>query len=235
MIGTVVIFLPTYFEEGKLIIKYNDKEVSYGYDDLGDDYDKAKAIFFYPDCIHEVLPVKGGYRLTITCDIVSLENDSKTYDINKVCIDEIQKIINEQKNNVGIILNYKYTQNICPKNLKGNDLKLFNLLNENLKNVKIKLQTIIVENTITIDVTEDSDRKEHVKNYIYSSSDLDFENFIKSEKIKSRKNYDFYSIKIDGLVVDNFFDGGASYTGNESRDQVNTTYYLNGAILIDKT
>ena len=46
MIGTVVIFLPTYFEKCELLIKYNDKEVSYGYYDLDNNYNKAKAIFF---------------------------------------------------------------------------------------------------------------------------------------------------------------------------------------------
>src|ERR1017187_953496 len=65
MIGTLVMSLPSAHRGGELVIEHNGREAAY----------QASAsemtfIAFYTDCRHQVLPVKSGYRVTITFDIM---------------------------------------------------------------------------------------------------------------------------------------------------------------------
>src|SRR5215213_8275078 len=68
MFATLVIALPSSFAGGELLVRHKGREVRL---DLRCD-DPAEAAFaaFYADCVHEVLPVTAGCRLTLVYNLV---------------------------------------------------------------------------------------------------------------------------------------------------------------------
>ena len=68
MFGTLVIVLPSLFSGGGLMVRHNGREMQL---DLKRD-DPAELGFaaFYADCVHEVLPVTEGSRLTLVYNLV---------------------------------------------------------------------------------------------------------------------------------------------------------------------
>src|SRR5271165_1365927 len=68
MFGTLVIVLPSLFVGGGLVVRHKGREVQL---DLHRD-DPAEVGFaaFYADCVHEVLPVTEGSRLTLVYNLV---------------------------------------------------------------------------------------------------------------------------------------------------------------------
>ena len=68
MFATLVVALPSSFAGGELVVRHKGREVRL---DLRCD-DPAEAAFaaFYADCVHEVLPVTKGYRLTLVYNLV---------------------------------------------------------------------------------------------------------------------------------------------------------------------
>ena len=68
MFATLVIALPSACSGGELVVRHKDRSVSL---DLRVD-DPAEAAFaaFYADCLHEVLPVTAGYRVTLVYNLL---------------------------------------------------------------------------------------------------------------------------------------------------------------------
>ena len=68
MFATLVVTLPSSFAGGGLVVRHKGREVRL---DLRCN-DPAEAAFaaFYADCVHEVLPVTRGYRLTLVYNLV---------------------------------------------------------------------------------------------------------------------------------------------------------------------
>ena len=68
MFATLVVALPSSFAGGELVVRHKGREVRL---DLRCD-DPAEAAFaaFYADCVHEVLPVTKGCRLTLVYNLV---------------------------------------------------------------------------------------------------------------------------------------------------------------------
>ena len=68
MFATLVVALPSSFAGGELVVRHKGREVRL---DLCCN-DPAEAAFaaFYADCVHEVLPVTKGYRLTLVYNLV---------------------------------------------------------------------------------------------------------------------------------------------------------------------
>lgn len=68
MFATLVIVLPSLSSGGELVVRHGDREVRL---DLRCD-DPAEAAFaaFYADCVHEVLPVTDGCRLTLVYNLL---------------------------------------------------------------------------------------------------------------------------------------------------------------------
>ena len=231
MIGSLVIIFPNYFWGGELVVKYNGEKVVYdsSYMDSINKLNglKLKGIFFYSNYSREVLPVKEYDRITITCNVIAENKNDESRDADSDIVDLIK---NSKNKNIGIILSYQYTQDINSTNLKGNDLKLYNLLNENFN---CKIQTVILENEKTSGKS-DYDYSDRVQNVIYSCSETDFANFKNGIKVKYENKYKFYHVSSDEhLIIDEYHDPGAYYTGNESRDEIDKTWYLTSAILID--
>ena len=70
MFATLVIALPSSCSGGELVVRHKDRSVSL---DLRVD-DPAEVAFaaFYADCLHEVLPVTAGYRVTLVYNLLRL-------------------------------------------------------------------------------------------------------------------------------------------------------------------
>lgn len=65
MVGTLVISLPSSHTGGELVIEHNDKTVAYQASAT-----EVSVAAFYADCRHEVRPVRTGYRVTFTCNLL---------------------------------------------------------------------------------------------------------------------------------------------------------------------
>ena len=68
MVGSLVVTLPSSFTGGALVIEHGDKTTTY--------QSKANAISFvafYADCRHQIRPVKTGYRIVLTYNLVLRE------------------------------------------------------------------------------------------------------------------------------------------------------------------
>lgn len=68
MFATLVVVLPSVCADGELVVRHKDHCVKF---DLRAD-DPAEAVFaaFYADCLHEVLPVTSGHRLTLVYNLI---------------------------------------------------------------------------------------------------------------------------------------------------------------------
>lgn len=65
MIGTLVVTLPSKFSGGTTIVKHHDEQV-----ELRGRSSKLSLVAFYADCHHEVRPVKDGYRIVLTYNLL---------------------------------------------------------------------------------------------------------------------------------------------------------------------
>lgn len=65
MVGTLVVSLPSSHTGGELVIEHNDKTVT-----CQASASEVSVAAFYADCRHEVKPVRTGYRVTFTCDLL---------------------------------------------------------------------------------------------------------------------------------------------------------------------
>src|SRR5271165_5533900 len=66
---TLVVSLPSSHAGGELLIEHNDKTVAYQASAT-----EVSVAAFYADCRHEVKPVRTGYRVTFTCNLL-LDSD----------------------------------------------------------------------------------------------------------------------------------------------------------------
>ena len=69
MIGTLVVSLPSSHTGGELLIEHSGKTVAYQASAA-----EVSVAALYADCRHEVKPVRTGYRVTFTCNLL-LDSD----------------------------------------------------------------------------------------------------------------------------------------------------------------
>ena len=67
MFATLVIVLPAFYRGGELVIRHNGREVRL--DPNSHEPSEAGFVAFYADCVHEVLPVTSGCRLTLVYNL----------------------------------------------------------------------------------------------------------------------------------------------------------------------
>ena len=67
MFATLVIVLPAFYSGGELVIRHNGREVRL--DPNSHEPSEAGFVAFYADCVHEVLPVTSGCRLTLVYNL----------------------------------------------------------------------------------------------------------------------------------------------------------------------
>jgi hypothetical protein len=65
MVGTLVVSLPSSHTGGELVVEHNGKTVAYQASAT-----EVSVAAFYADCRHEVRPVRTGYRVTFTCNLM---------------------------------------------------------------------------------------------------------------------------------------------------------------------
>jgi len=66
MVGTLVVSLPSAHTGGELVVEHGGESVTYrtSKEDLS-------FVAFYADCRHQVRPVKSGYRVTLTLNLLA--------------------------------------------------------------------------------------------------------------------------------------------------------------------
>jgi hypothetical protein len=69
MVGTLVVTLPSSFKGGAMLVEHQGETVVYRAS-----RQPLSFISFYADCYHEVRPVKSGYRIVLTYDLM-IERD----------------------------------------------------------------------------------------------------------------------------------------------------------------
>ena len=70
MVGTLVVSLPSAHTGGELVVEHGGESVTYR-----TPKEELSFVAFYADCRHEVKPVKSGYRVTLTLNLLA---DSET-------------------------------------------------------------------------------------------------------------------------------------------------------------
>jgi len=68
MFATLLVVLPSSFEGGELLVRHQGREACLAL--RCDEPAEAAFAAFYADCVHEVLPVTAGYRLTLAYNLV---------------------------------------------------------------------------------------------------------------------------------------------------------------------
>jgi len=66
MVGTLVVSLPSAHTGGELAVEHGGESVTYR-----TPKDQLSFVAFYADCRHEVRPVKSGYRVTLTLNLLA--------------------------------------------------------------------------------------------------------------------------------------------------------------------
>ncbi|WP_440651800.1 2OG-Fe(II) oxygenase [Cysteiniphilum sp. 19S12-1] len=70
MVATMVVVLPTKHSGGELIVEHNGRSYTF---DSAKESELIQVFSFYADCRHEVKPLKSGYRVVLTFNLI-LEN-----------------------------------------------------------------------------------------------------------------------------------------------------------------
>jgi hypothetical protein len=65
MIGTLVVTLPSKFSGGAMVVRHHDERLAFR-----GSGPKLGLVAFYADCHHEVRPVKEGYRVVLTYNLL---------------------------------------------------------------------------------------------------------------------------------------------------------------------
>ena len=73
MIGTLVVTLPSAFSGGGLVVEHQGERKTYR-----GAKKSLSFVAFYADCLHEVRPVKDGYRIVLTYNLIARQGESKT-------------------------------------------------------------------------------------------------------------------------------------------------------------
>ena len=68
MFGTLVVVLPSIYAGGELVVRHQGREAKL--DMRREDPSEAAFAAFYADCLHEVLPITSGCRLTLIYNLV---------------------------------------------------------------------------------------------------------------------------------------------------------------------
>ena len=66
MVGTLVVSLPSAHTGGELVVEHGGESVTYR-----TSKEELSFVAFYADCRHEVRPVKSGYRVTLTLNLLA--------------------------------------------------------------------------------------------------------------------------------------------------------------------
>ena len=142
--GSIVVFLPSMYAGGELLVRHLDRErkfqFSYTNDEAKEEHLKAHAVAFFSDCEHEVKPLESGYRVCLTYNLF-FESGSSEPEPPKISMSDSEKKLNEilaplfglkswkgTDKKLGMILQHQYAlQSLSkPECLKGEDKTIYN-------------------------------------------------------------------------------------------------------------
>ena len=84
MVGTLVVSLPSAHTGGELVVEHGGQSVTYRAPK-----EELSFVAFYADCRHEVKPVKSGYRVTLTFNLLA---DSEAEAFYADCRHEVKPV-----------------------------------------------------------------------------------------------------------------------------------------------
>ncbi len=76
MFGTLIIGLPSHHEGGELLVQFDGKTHMINFSVPAMKY-QLPYVAFYADCVHEVKPIRSGYRLCLVYNLVLLKKKEK--------------------------------------------------------------------------------------------------------------------------------------------------------------
>lgn len=87
MVGTLVVTLPSPFKGGAFVIEHGGERIAYRASK------HVSFVAFYADCRHEVKPVKEGYRIVLTYNLMVEGDDSTAVGVEPEAVDALKKLI----------------------------------------------------------------------------------------------------------------------------------------------
>jgi hypothetical protein len=197
MVATLVIVLPSNFRGGRLVIEQHGTKKEFG----AAKEEHISLIAFYADCHHQVEPVKSGYRVALTYNLVmhkaevvsptdsaqELTNALKEYFTAKTLED-----VPEYKQNyprwLVFLLDHQYTQDALNwKLLKGSDRDYVGKLLAAAEILNLEAYLVLADIQETWDAEEEysgsyfKGHKGKSVGKIYSESDINIRDLINDE------------------------------------------------------
>ncbi|MGL5865791.1 MAG: 2OG-Fe(II) oxygenase [Dermatophilaceae bacterium] len=132
MVGTLVVSLPSVHTGGELVVDHGGTSATYHAS-----RDELTFVAFYADCRHQVTPVRSGYRVTVTYNLLT-DTDTDTAAAEPDPADELARCLTEHfttsatqrysrreldpPNRLVVLLDHEYTQRgLSWRRLKGVD------------------------------------------------------------------------------------------------------------------
>ncbi|MGH3159744.1 MAG: 2OG-Fe(II) oxygenase [Streptosporangiaceae bacterium] len=139
MVGTLVVTLPSSYTGGELMVGHNEESMA-----CQGSKTALSLVAFYADCRHEVRPVKSGYRITLTYNLL-LHGDTSRPDGDEGTVIEVADLLREHfstpvpryygggvddpPNRLVYLLDHEYTpRGLSWRRLKGADASRVSLL-----------------------------------------------------------------------------------------------------------
>ncbi|KAL9968066.1 hypothetical protein ACROYT_G026393 [Oculina patagonica] len=152
--GTLVLSLPVKHKGGTLFLRHMGQERSYNLDP-GRATAKCQWAAFYTDVEHEIKEISSGNRITLIYHLYSGQNCQLVAPVASVehpivqSLSKIQEYLAQNDgeeyhkySNAGYLMEHKYTpKSLNPKNLKGGDAFIYQLLSE----AKFKLKLLPID------------------------------------------------------------------------------------------
>ncbi|CAH0390453.1 unnamed protein product [Bemisia tabaci] len=162
MFATLVVCLPSPHEGGKLILTHDNKK--YEFETAATSRFSTSYAIWYSDITHEILPIKSGYRLMLTYNLIRKTNFVvPSYNLARGLVQHLSKLL--QQYNLQLEegddelppfllhkLKHKYTQaNLSFNLLKTQDLTQVLTLKELSKEIGFDIYLAILELTVNKD------------------------------------------------------------------------------------
>ncbi|SHI87202.1 2OG-Fe(II) oxygenase superfamily protein [Tessaracoccus bendigoensis DSM 12906] len=137
MVATLVVSLPSIHTGGELVVSHGGQSRTYRHSAR----DSIGFVAFYADCIHEVLPVRSGRRVTLTFNLLVTRESEEEIDPDE----ELASLVGEHfatpmtprwstevtsvPNHLVVLLDHQYSERgLAAGRLKGRDVEWVNRL-----------------------------------------------------------------------------------------------------------
>ena len=127
MVATLVVSLPSVHTGGELVVSHRGQTRTYQHAQR----DRISFVAFYADCMHEVLPVRSGRRVTLTFNVLVTHPDEVDIDPDQQLADLVGEhfatpVLNQPfsgPNHLVVLLDHEYSERgLTAGRLKGRDV-----------------------------------------------------------------------------------------------------------------